>query len=157
MTATASFGAGCFWGVESSFRQVKGVTDVAVGYSGGQTENPSYEEVCTGNSGHAEVVEVQFDPTIVNYEQLLAVFFDCHDPTQLNRQGPDFGSQYRSAIFFNDPEQEAAARAAKATEDKSGRHGAPVVTEITGAGPFHRAEDYHQRYIEKRRSMFALR
>ena len=155
--AVATFGAGCFWGVELAFPTTYVVTSTSVGYTGGTTLNPTYEDVCTGNSGHAEVVEVQFDPTIVSYEQLLAVFFDCHDPTQLNRQGPDFGSQYRSAIFFDGPEQEAAARTAKATEDKSGRHGAPVVTEITGAGPFHRAEEYHQRYIEKRRSMFALR
>jgi len=157
MTASAIFGAGCFWGIETTFRQIKGVTDVAVGYSGGQTDNPSYEDVCTGHTGHVEVVAVDYDPKKVSYEQLLAVFFDCHDPTQLNRQGPDFGSQYRSAIFFQDPEQESAARAVKAAEDGSGRHGAPVVTEITAAGPFYRAEEYHQRYIEKRRSMFALR
>jgi len=157
MTASAIFGAGCFWGVETTFRQVKGVTDVAVGYSGGRTDDPSYEDVCSGSTGHVEVVEVHFDQAKVSFEQLLAVFFDCHDPTQLNRQGPDFGSQYRSAIFFQNAEQEATARAAKAAEDSSGRHGAPVVTEVTAAGPFYRAEEYHQRYIEKRRSMFALR
>ena len=147
--AKALFGAGCFWGVEAAFRQVEGVLATAVGYSGGRKENPSYEDVCSGRTGHAEVVEVEYDPSKVSYEQLLDVFWENHDPTTLNRQGPDVGEQYRSAIFFLDPEQEAAARAAKERLEKSGRYKRPIVTEITPASRFYRAEEYHQRYLEK--------
>ena len=146
----AIFGAGCFWGVEAAFRQVKGVTATAVGYSGGVTENPTYEQVCGGGTGHAEVVEVTFDPTKVGYDDLLEVFWHSHDPTQVNRQGPDFGTQYRTAIFFLTPEQEAAARESKAALQASGRLPREIATEITAAGPFWRAEDYHQQYFEKR-------
>ncbi len=146
----ALFGAGCFWGVEAAFRQVKGVKTTAVGYSGGSFENPTYEDVCSGQTGHAEVVQVEFDPKRVSYDQLLDLFWEIHDPTTENRQGPDVGSQYRSAIFFHGPEQEAAARASKAREAQSGRFGEPIVTEITPASTFYMAEDYHQRYLEKR-------
>ncbi|NQW11038.1 MAG: peptide-methionine (S)-S-oxide reductase MsrA [Alphaproteobacteria bacterium] len=146
--AKAMFGAGCFWGVEETFRAVPGVTDVAVGYSGGRTDHPTYEQVCSGTTGHAEVVEVDYDPTTVDYETLLDVFFDCHDATQVNRQGPDVGTQYRSAVFFRDDEQAEAARAAK---QRRIAHGTPIATEITPAAPFWRAEDYHQQYIAKRR------
>jgi peptide-methionine (S)-S-oxide reductase len=145
--ARAIFAEGCFWGVEATFREVPGVLDVAVGYSGGHTTSPTYREVCTGSTGHAEAVEVTFDPRRVSYEQLLDVFFASHDPTQINRQGPDHGTQYRSAIFFVDPGQEAAARAAK--ERLAGHFPRPIATEITAAGPFYRAEEYHQRYLEK--------
>lgn len=148
--AKATFGAGCFWGVEAAFRRVAGVEDVAVGYAGGHAENPSYEEVCGGRTGHAEVVEVDYDPAKVSYDDLLEVFFASHDPTQRNRQGPDVGSQYRSAVFTHDDEQAEAARRAKARLEEQGRHRRPVVTEITSAGPFWRAEDYHQRFLEKR-------
>jgi len=148
--ATATFGAGCFWGVEEEFRKVRGVRDTAVGYSGGRLENPTYEDVCTDRTGHAEVVQVDYDPAEVSYETLLDVFWNGHNPTQLNRQGPDVGTQYRSAIFFHSPEQEAAARAAKEKLEKSGRFSRPVVTEISPAQRFWRAEDYHQRYLEKR-------
>jgi peptide-methionine (S)-S-oxide reductase len=147
--AKALFGAGCFWGVEAAFRQVEGVLATAVGYSGGRLENPTYENVCSGRTGHAEVVEVEYDPSKVTYEQLLDVFWESHDPTTLNRQGPDVGEQYRSAIFFFDSEQEAAARASKERLEKSGRYKRPVVTEITPASKFFRAEEYHQRYLEK--------
>ena len=146
----ATFGAGCFWGVEAAFRQVPGVTDTAVGYSGGQTENPTYHDVCSHGTGHAEVVQVEYDPARVSYEQLLDVFWENHDPTQLNRQGPDIGDQYRSAIFFHTPAQEAAARASKESLDKAGRFRRPIVTQIEPAAQFYRAEDYHQRYLEKR-------
>lgn len=146
----ATFGAGCFWGVEAAFRQINGVTATAVGYLGGTLENPTYRDVCTGRTGHAEVVEVQYDPAIVSYEQLLDVFWENHDPTTLNRQGPDIGAQYRSAIFFHTPEQEAAAIASKEKLQQSGRHRNPVVTEITPASQFYRAEEYHQQYLEKR-------
>ncbi len=152
----ALFAAGCFWGVEASFRKVKGVTDAAVGYSGGTTEEPTYEAVCSGTTGHAEVVEVTFDPSRVTFEDLLDVFWDIHDPTTLDRQGPDFGTQYRSAVFFQSPEQEARARASKERADASGRFGGPIVTEITPAGPFHRAEEYHQRYVDKHRRRFGF-
>jgi peptide-methionine (S)-S-oxide reductase len=148
--ARAIFAAGCFWGVEAAFRQVPGVIDTAVGYTGGTTVDPGYEDVCTGTTGHAETVEVLFDPAAVSFEQLLDVFWENHDPTQLNRQGPDWGTQYRSAVFFVDPAQEAAARASKAKLEASGRYRRPVATEITAAGPFYRAEDYHQQYLEKR-------
>ncbi len=146
----ATFGAGCFWGVEAAFRQVPGVLLTAVGYSGGTLENPTYRDVCGGRTGHAEVVEVEYDPGRVSYEQLLDVFWENHDPTTLNRQGPDVGEQYRSAVYFHDADQEAAARGSKQELEKSGRHRRPVVTEITAAAPFWRAEDYHQQYLEKR-------
>ena len=146
----ATFGAGCFWGIEAAFRQVPGVTDAVVGYAGGHTANPTYKDVCTDGTGHAEVVQVTFDPTQVSYEKLLEVFWQIHDPTQLNRQGPDFGTQYRSAIFFHSPEQEASARKSKEQAQASGRFRRPVVTEITPASTFYRAEEYHQRYLEKR-------
>lgn len=146
----ATFGAGCFWGVEAAFRQVPGVLSTGVGYSGGTLENPTYRDVCGGRTGHAEVVEVEYDPGRVSYEQLLDVFWENHDPTTLNRQGPDVGEQYRSAVYFHDADQEAAARASKQELEKSGRHRRPVVTEITAAAPFWRAEDYHQQYLEKR-------
>ena len=148
--AVATFGAGCFWGVELTFQKTKGVTSTSVGYSGGTTHNPTYEEVCTGRSGHAEVVQVEFDPSIVSYEELLDVLWGCHDPTTLNRQGPDRGTQYRSAIYYNSPEQEAYAMASKAKADKSGRFSSPIVTEITSASEYYMAEDYHQKYLEKR-------
>jgi peptide-methionine (S)-S-oxide reductase len=146
----ASFAAGCFWGVEAAFRQVPGVLATAVGYEGGTTENPTYEEVCRKNTGHAETVEVDFDPAKVSYGQLLDVFWENHDPTTLNRQGPDVGEQYRSAVFFHDAEQEREARASKEKLEKSGRYRRPVVTEITPATKFWKAEDYHQQYLEKR-------
>jgi peptide-methionine (S)-S-oxide reductase len=147
---TATFGAGCFWGVEAEFRQVKGVIDTAVGYMGGAQKNPSYKDVCTDRTGHAEVVQVQYDPEQVLYEELLRVFWENHDPTTRNRQGPDVGSQYRSAIFFHTPEQEAAARKSKEELDRSGHYKKPIVTEIVPAPEFWPAEDYHQRYLEKR-------
>jgi len=147
--AKATFAAGCFWGVEDAFRQVKGVTSTAVGYIGGRTKDPTYKQVCTDSTGHAEAVEVEFDPAQVSYRELLAVFFQSHDPTQLNRQGPDYGSQYRSAIFYHNPEQEAAAREAKAALEKAAIFKKPIVTQIAPAPEFHRAEDYHQQYFEK--------
>lgn len=150
MQEIATFGAGCFWGVEAAFRRIPGVIDTAVGYSGGKLDNPTYKDVCTDETGHAEVVQVTFDPSQVSYEQLLAAFFKLHDPTQVNRQGPDFGKQYRTAIFFHSPEQEAAARKAKADLDANRAFSRPVATEITPAGKFWRAEEYHQRYLEKR-------
>lgn len=148
--AKAIFGAGCFWGVEEAFRQVEGVTDVAVGYSGGHVENPDYRTVCSGQTGHAEVVQVEYDPEQVSYEQLLDVFWANHDPTTLNRQGPDVGTQYRSAIFYVTPEQEAAAHKSKQAQQESGRFRRPIVTEITAASPFWRGEEYHQQYLAKR-------
>jgi peptide-methionine (S)-S-oxide reductase len=150
MTNKALFGAGCFWGVETAFRQVPGVVETAVGYSGGTLANPTYEDVCYRNTGHAEVVLVEFDPARLTYDQLLDVFWQSHNPTQLNRQGPDVGTQYRSAIFVFDEEQEAAARASKARLEAAGRFTRPIVTEITPASSFWRAEEYHQRYLEKR-------
>lgn len=147
--AKATFAAGCFWGVEDAFRQVKGVTSTTVGYSGGTKRDPSYKEVCTGTTGHAESVEVEYDPNQVSYRELLAVFFQSHDPTTPNRQGPDIGTQYRSAIFFHDAEQEAAAREAKAALEKAGVFKRPIVTEIIPAADFYRAEEYHQQYFEK--------
>ena len=149
-THKATFGAGCFWGVEATFRQVPGVVSTAVGYLGGTLANPTYQDVCPGRTGHAEVVEVEYDPARVSYDELLAVFWDNHDPTTLNRQGPDVGTQYRSAIFFHTPEQEAAALASRDERERSGRHRRPIVTEITPATAFYRAEDYHQQYLEKR-------
>jgi peptide-methionine (S)-S-oxide reductase len=150
MQGIATFGAGCFWGIEAAFRRVPGVLDAAVGYSGGRTQNPSYQDVCTDTTGHAEVVQVTFDPEKVSYDQLLEVFWTIHDPTQVNRQGPDYGKQYRTAIFFHSPEQEAAAKKSKQALEASGKLRRPVATEITPAGPFWRAEEYHQRYLEKR-------
>jgi peptide-methionine (S)-S-oxide reductase len=147
--AKATFAEGCFWGVEANFRRVAGVQDVTVGYTGGHTANPTYQDVCTDRTGHAEAVEIEFDPEQVRYEDLLEVFWATHDPTTPNRQGPDVGSQYRSAIFYHDAQQEAAARAAKERLEKSGRLRRPIVTEIVAAGPFYRAEEYHQRYFEK--------
>jgi peptide-methionine (S)-S-oxide reductase len=149
-TEKALFGAGCFWGVEEAFRQVPGVKSTVVGYSGGSHDNPTYQDVCSGRTGHAEVVEVEYDPAEVGYERLLDVFWDNHDPTTLNRQGPDVGAQYRSAIFYLDPEQQAAALASKAKLDRSGRFRRPIVTEITPASHFYRAEEYHQQYLAKR-------
>ena len=144
----ATFGAGCFWGVEAAYRQIQGVLSTAVGYSGGTASNPSYEQVCTGRTGHAEVVEVTFDPARVSYERLLDVFWENHDPTTLNRQGPDIGTQYRSAIFFHSPDQEAAARASlEKTQAGLARR---IVTQIEPASEFYVAEDYHQQYLEKR-------
>lgn len=148
--AKATFAAGCFWGVEAAFRQVEGVLETAVGYLGGRAENPTYESVCSGRTGHAETVEVAYDPAKVKYEQLLDVFWENHDPTTLNRQGPDVGEQYRSAIFFQTPEQEASARTSKEKQEKSGRYKRPIVTEIAPASTFWRAEEYHQQYLEKR-------
>jgi peptide-methionine (S)-S-oxide reductase len=149
-TEKATFGAGCFWGVEAAFRQIKGVISTSVGYTGGSYQNPSYRDVCTGRTGHAESVEVVYDPARVSYDDLLRVFWENHDPTQLNRQGPDWGPQYRSAIFYHTPEQEAAAIASKERLAASGRYRRPIVTEITPASQFFTAEDYHQQYLEKR-------
>lgn len=146
----ATFGAGCFWGVEVTFRNVDGVLDAEVGYTGGATERPTYEEVCRDDTGHAEAVQVGFDPARVSYEQLLDVFFASHDPTTRDRQGPDVGRQYRSAIFYHSEAQRDTAERAKARWDASGRFPRPIVTEISPAAPFWRAEEYHQRYLEKR-------
>lgn len=148
--ARATFAAGCFWGVEATFRQVEGVLSTAVGYTGGTLENPSYRAVCTDTTGHAEAVDVEYDPSRVTYEQLLDIFWQNHDPTTLNRQGPDFGSQYRSAIYYHDPLQESAARQSRERRNASGRYPRPIVTEITPAATFYRAEEYHQQYLEKR-------
>ncbi len=149
-TEKAMFGAGCFWGVEATFRNIKGVSEAFVGYAGGRTENPTYEDVCGDETGHAEVVEVEFDPSVVSYQQLLDVFWANHDPTTLNRQGPDVGDQYRSVIFYYTPEQKTAAEASKAAMDKSGKFRRPIVTLIEPAPKFYRGEEYHQRYLEKR-------
>ncbi len=146
----AMFGAGCFWGVEAAFRRVNGVAETAVGYSGGWTENPTYKDVCTDRTGHAEVVLVTYDADKVSYEELLDVFWKCHDPTQLDRQGPDIGKQYRSVIFYFDEEQKAAAQASKAKLQESLKRGKNIVTEIAPASTFYRAEEYHQRHLEKR-------
>ena len=148
MTKKATFGAGCFWGVEAAFRQIDGVTATRVGYSGGTLVNPTYEDVCSHTTGHAEVVEVTYDPERVSYEQLLDVFWRKHDPTQLNRQGWDIGDNYRSVIFFEDDEQRAAATRSKEAEQSNWR--APIVTQIEPAQTFYEAEDYHQQYLEKR-------
>lgn len=146
----ATFGAGCFWGVEAAFRSVPGVTVTAVGYMGGKTTNPTYHDVCTDETGHAEVVEVSYDSARVSYEDLLHIFWTNHDPTTLNRQGPDIGRQYRSAIFYHSPEQHSAALASKEKLQASGKFRRPLVTEITPAAEFYRAEEYHQQYLEKR-------
>lgn len=145
----ATFGAGCFWGVELAFRKVEGVSDAAVGYAGGQLPAPTYRDVCSGKTGHAEVVDVDYDPEKVSYRQLLEVFWANHDPTTPNRQGPDIGTQYRSVIFTHDAEQQTEALASKAENEAGGRFRRPIVTEITPAGTFYRAEEYHQRYLEK--------
>ena len=144
------FGAGCFWGVETGFRQVEGVLDVAVGYAGGNTENPTYEDVCTGTTNHNEVVYVEYDADVVNFERLLEVFWNGHNPTTLNQQGPDFGTQYRSAIYYYTDEQRDAAEASRKAEDRSERLSAPIVTEIMPARTFYRGEEYHQQYFAKR-------
>lgn len=146
----ATFGAGCFWGVEAAFRQVEGVVSTTVGYMGGNYENPRYEDVCSGKTGHAEVVQVEYDPARLSYEELLKVFWESHDPTTLNRQGPDIGTQYRSVIFYHTPEQQAAAQASRERLETSGRYRKPIVTEIRPAPPFYQAEEYHQQYLEKR-------
>lgn len=148
--AKATFAAGCFWGVEATFRQIPGVSSTRVGYTGGQSENPTYKDVCTDHTGHAEAVEVEYDAAKVSYGDLLNIFWENHDPTQLNRQGPDFGTQYRSAIFYHSPEQEQAARESKAKLEKSGTYRRPIVTQIVPAVTFYEAEDYHQQYLEKR-------
>lgn len=145
----ATFGAGCFWGVEEAFRHLPGVVDTAVGFMGGTLENPTYEDVCTGRTGHAEVVEVTYDPAQVSYQDLLDLFWSIHDPTTPNRQGPDIGTQYRSVIFYHTPEQEAAARASKQEVERLGRFRRPIVTAIEPAGTFWRAEEYHQQYLAK--------
>jgi len=150
MTEKTTFGAGCFWGVEAAFRKVQGVVSTAVGYSGGTLKNPTYEAVCTDQTGHAEVVQVEYDPSKVSYDDLLDLFWRVHDPTTMNRQGPDLGSQYRSAIFFHSPEQEKTAIASKEKTQNSGAYnGRPIVTEITPASEFYRAEEYHQQYFAK--------
>jgi peptide-methionine (S)-S-oxide reductase len=146
----ATFGGGCFWGVEAIFGAVEGVTSTAVGYMGGSVDSPTYEDVCTDTTGHAEVVHLEYDPKRVSYEQLLAAFWKAHNPTTLNRQGLDMGTQYRSVVFFHSPEQEAAAKAsAKAVQD-SGKYATPIVTEVVPAATFWRAEEYHQKYLAKK-------
>ena len=147
--AKATFAEGCFWGVEANFQSIPGVISAVSGYTGGKTENPSYEDVCSGRTGHAEAVEVEFDPAKVSYDDLLKVFWTSHDPTTPNRQGPDVGTQYRSAIFFHGAAQETAARASKEALEKSGKLKRSIVTEIVAAGPFYRAEEYHQKYFAK--------
>ncbi len=146
----ATFAAGCFWGVEETFRHIDGVVNTRVGYTGGQTENPTYHDVCSGTTGHAEALEVEYDPAKVSYEHLLDIFWKSHNPTTLNRQGPDIGTQYRSAIFFHTPEQETVAHTSKEQFATSGRYNRPVVTEIVPATTFYPAEEYHQRYLQKR-------
>ena len=145
----AIFGAGCFWGVESAFRGLDGVVDVAVGYAGGTVDQPTYRMVCSGKSGHAEVVRVEYDPSLVSFEKLLELFWQIHDPTTLNRQGPDIGTQYRSVIFYSDDRERAAAEESKRRLDESGKFRRPIVTQIVPAAEFFPAEDYHQRYYEK--------
>lgn len=147
-TEKATFGAGCFWGVEAAFRRLAGVMSTAVGYEGGSLANPTYKDVCTDRTGHAEVVQVEFDPLVISYPELVEVFWNNHNPTTLNRQGPDVGSQYRSAIFYHSPEQQAQAIESK--QAAQARFPKPIVTEITPAGEFWRAEEYHQQYLEKR-------
>lgn len=147
---TATFGEGCFWGVEITYRNTPGVKDALVGYMGGALKNPTYQDVCTDRTGHAEVVQVTFDPAEISFEKLLDVFWTSHDPTQMNRQGPDIGSQYRSAIFYHSPEQQTVAETSKERMQQSGKFRRPLATEIVPAGEFWRAEEYHQRYLEKR-------
>ncbi len=153
----AIFGAGCFWGVESKFSNVKGVIETEVGYTGGTTNNPTYKDVCTNKTGHAEVVKVTFDPSVVSYEELLEKFWDIHNPTTLNRQGWDIGTQYRSAVFYNKEEQRLAAEKLKEKLDKSGKYKKPIITEIVHATEYYRAEEYHQKYDEKtKKSIFSF-
>ena|SRR3989338_3669686 len=149
---TATFAAGCFWGVEYKFAQIKGVVNTTVGYTGGHLKNPSYEDVCSGETGHAEAVKVKFDPNQVSYEKLLEVFWELHDPTQLHRQGPDVGTQYRSAIFYQNEEQKKAAIKSKEKLEKSGKYKKPIVTEIVPASQFYPAEEYHQKYWLKNKN-----
>jgi peptide-methionine (S)-S-oxide reductase len=149
-TELATFGAGCFWGVEADFRQISGVVATQVGYAGGHTENPTYRDVCSHTTGHAEVVQVEYDPARVSYDDLLTVFWEHHDPTQLNRQGPDVGDQYRTVIFYHTPEQQAAAQASKERLAAEKKYHRPIVTQIVPAQTFYRAEEYHQQYLEKR-------
>ena len=151
MIEIATFGAGCFWGVEASFQKIKGVTKTTVGYMGGNFKNPTYEDVCTDKTGHAEAVQITFDPTIISYEELLGVFWSIHDPTQLNKQGPDIGTPYRSVIFYHDQNQKKIAEESKKKQVQSGKYKKPVVTEITELKEFYEAEEYHQRYLEKLR------
>ena len=151
--AIATFAAGCFWGVEAAFRKLDGVTDTRVGYTGGQTPNPSYDAVCTGRTGHAEAVEVTYDPARIGYGDLLRTFWEVHDPTQVNRQGPDVGTQYRSAIFVHDDAQRRLAEESRAAQGNAGRHRRPIATEIVAAGTFWPAEEYHQQYVEKKRGL----
>src|SRR5437016_164137 len=146
----ATFGAGCFWGVEAAYRQIPGVLSTRVGYLGGTMENPTYKDVCTGRTGHAEVVEVTYDPARLTYDDLLTVFWENHDPTTLNRQGPDVGVQYRSVVFYHTPEQQAGAAASKERLERDGRFRRPIVTQIVPAAAFYKAEEYHQQYLEKR-------
>ena len=145
----ATFAAGCFWGIETAYRRLEGVLGVAVGYEGGSTDNPSYQDVCTGQTGHAEVVEVDYDPEKISYDELLEVFWNIHDPTTLNRQGPDIGTQYRSAIFFHNEDQKKKAELSKSSKQSEGTYPDGIVTEITPHQTFYRAEEYHQRYFEK--------
>lgn len=147
---TATFGAGCFWGVEETFRQLNGVIETVVGYEGGVMENPTYQDVCTDETGHAEVVQVTYDPVKVSYESLLKIFWENHDPTQVNQQGPDFGTQYRSVIFYHTPEQKAVAEKSKADLEASGVYKKPIATQIEPSQIFYKAEDYHQQYLAKR-------
>ncbi|MBV9264722.1 MAG: peptide-methionine (S)-S-oxide reductase MsrA [Acidobacteriaceae bacterium] len=149
MTEKATFGAGCFWGVEATFRDLDGVIDAAAGYEGGHTDNPTYKDVCTDHTGHAEVVQVEYDPSKISYEKLLDVFWTLHDPTQVNRQGPDVGTQYRSVIFFHTAEQEETARESKMRLETSGRYARAIATQIEPARTFYRAEEYHQQYLAK--------
>jgi peptide-methionine (S)-S-oxide reductase len=146
----ATFGAGCFWGVEARFRELEGVVDAAVGYMGGDVESPTYEQVCTDRTGHAEVVEVSFDPTVVSYESLVREFFQLHDPTQVNRQGPDVGRQYRSVVFYNNEVQRDTAEAVRRELDQSGRYSRPIATGVDPASTFWRAEEYHQQYLARK-------
>jgi peptide-methionine (S)-S-oxide reductase len=148
-TETATFAAGCFWGVQSTFEKVPGVVSTRVGYTGGAMPNPTYEDVCTDQTGHAEAIEIVFDPAKVSYQKLLEIFFENHDPTTMDRQGPDEGNQYRSAIFYHSPEQKAQAEAEKEKRDESGEYVGPIVTQIVPAGPFYSAEEYHQFYYDK--------
>lgn len=148
--AIAIFAAGCFWGVEATFRKLSGVEETEVGYIGGTTEAPTYKDVCSGRTGHAEAVRLSYDPERIGYNELLEVFWGCHDPTTRDRQGPDIGSQYRSVIFFTTPEQKDAAVESKQVQEESGRFSRPIVTAIESAPRFWRAEEYHQQYIEKR-------
>ena len=148
----ATFGAGCFWGVEAAFRKIKGVISTAVGYMGGTLKNPSYEDVCTDKTGHVEVVQIEFDPSVISYEDLLEVFWNIHDPTQLNRQGPDIGTQYKSVIFYHDEKQKKKAEESKIKQEKIKKYSKHIVTEILKVKTFNKAEEYHQQYLEKIRA-----